>query len=142
MSVPTPLSMPKRKPVVLPEPPVHKLLVAVDPGDPGKRVTLGTREEVLTVGVHDGVVKTKHLERGQRIRPFVHGQARGSERIVANVTKVEDGEFWRIEWATPHPAQSYKAAYRWFDESLVGTDVQAVHKVPAFVPAHGEPEDH
>lgn len=138
-SIPSPLAiaaLAKRKQAAVPAPPVTRVLAVIEPSDPGKRVTLGTRDEVVTLGTHDGVVKAKHLQRGQRVRPFVNGEPRGSERIVASVTKVDDGAEWHVEFASAHPAQNYKAAYRWFDESLVGTDVQAIVKRPAFVPAH------
>lgn len=137
-TIPTPMIFANRK-APLPEPPVIKVLAVVEPQDPGKVVTLGTRDDVVTT-VHTGVVKTKHLKRGQRVRPFVHGEARGSERVVGKVTKIDDGAFWHVEWASAHPAQDYRAAYRWFDEALAGADVQHVVKVPAFVPAHGKPE--
>lgn len=139
MSVPTPAIFANRKAPVVPAPPVTRVIAAIEPTDPGKRVTLGVRDEVFTT-VHDGVVKTKALQRGQRVRPWVHGEARGGERIVAKVTKIDDGTMWRVEWASAHPTQDYKAAYRWFDASLEGADVQHVRKVPAFVPAHGKPE--
>lgn len=135
-TTPSPLMFAKpRPPKPLPPRPEPQIIAAIEPTDPGNVVTLGLVPE-LVESLHDGVVKTKQLKRGQRVRPFVHGKPCGGERIVERVTKVDNGAVWHVEFATAHPAQDFKAAYRWHDESLVGTTRQEIIKVPGFVPAH------
>lgn len=72
---------------------------------------------------HDGVIKAKHLKPGQTVRAFLHGEPRGGERTVGKVTRIDDGAFVEIEWASGQPTATYKAAYRWHDESLANTTV-------------------
>lgn len=112
-------------------------IATIDGNDPGKVVTLGRRNQVVE-SIHTGVIKTKQLTPGARVRAFIRGEARGGERVVASVTKIDDGAFWHVEFSSAHPAQDYKAAYRWFDESLVGSTVRHTVKVPAFVAKYDE----
>lgn len=142
-STPTPATLfGNRKAATVPPAPVRtpQQIAVINPTDPGKRVTLGLVDEVVTT-LHDGVVKTKHLERGQRVRAFVKGEPRGGERIVDTVTKIEDGEYWHVTFASPHPAMDYKAAYRWYDASLKGTEVPHLVKRQGFVPAFENEEN-
>lgn len=74
-------------------------------------------------GHHDGVVKAKHLKPGQTVRAFLHGEARGGERTVGTVKRIEDGAFVEVEWSSGHPTATYKAAYRWYDEKLAGKTI-------------------
>lgn len=123
-----------RKKVAVPAPPPQPqpaLVVKID-NDPGHIVRPGLVDEVVTT-IHTGVVKTKHLRRGQRVRPFVHGEPRGGERIVEKVRRLEDGAEVEVTWASGHGVTTHKAAYRWHDASLVGTEVQHVVKAPGFV---------
>lgn len=137
MTIPTPATLfaNRRGPVAPPPAPAPRIVAQIQAADPGKVVTLGLVDTVVETA-HDGVVKTKNLLPGQRVRAFIRGEARGGERIVKNVTKVDDGAVWHVEFASAHPDQDYKAAYRWYDESLVGTTVQHVVKSPGFVAKH------
>lgn len=132
-TMPTPATIfanKKRPP--LPAAPTPAVIAKVEPADPGKLVRPGLVDEVLDV-IHDGVVKTKHLKRGQRVRPYLHGAARGSERVVDKVERLDDGAMVRVSFASAHPTQEFKAAYRWYDESLDGATIQHVVKKPGFV---------
>ena len=121
-AVPTPAIFAKKAPLV----------AKVSPSEPAKIVRPGTAEDVVT-SVHDGVVKTKHLKPGQSVRAFVRGEPRGSVHVVSKIERLEGGALWRVEFSSGHPTLEYKAAYRWFDESLVGSVVQHVVKRPALV---------
>jgi hypothetical protein len=127
MNNPSPMIM-KNRPVAPKRPEVPQVVAKVDPAEPAKVVRPGL---ALTYGKHHGIVKTKQLQPGQRVRPFLHGEPRGGERIVETVTKLDDGAMVEITWASGHPTATYKAAYRWFDADLVGTPVAYV--APAFV---------
>jgi len=87
--------------------------------------------------IHDGVIKTKHLEKGMTVRPFVKGQARGGKRVITSVVKVEGGAFWDVTDETGF-TQQFAAAYRWYCEALDGATVTRTVKTPAFVPYHEE----
>lgn len=66
---------------------------------------------------HPQVIKAKQLKDhlGAEVRPFVHGQPRGNVRVVEAVSPVdEDHAEWYVEFASSHPAQTYKAAYRFW----------------------------
>lgn len=135
MSTPNPLLLAKfhHKPAPAPKKPkAQPVLAKIEPTDPGKVVRPGTQPTVVEVE-HDGVVKAKHLEPGQHVRPWLHNEARGSVRIVEAVTPNDDGSEVYIEFASAHPAAWFKAAYRWFDADLKGTTIQQVKHVPAFV---------
>lgn len=97
-----------------------------------KIVRPGTRE-VTIEGQHDGVVKAKHLVEGQEVRAWLHGGPKGSVRTVDTVTRSEDGATVTVTFSSPHPTTEYKAAYRFFDEALVGTPVFTKTRVPALV---------
>lgn len=84
--------------------------------------------------IHDGVVKTKHLTPEMEVRPFLHGEPRGSLRTVKAVTKIEDGAQWHVEFSSAHVDQDYKAAYRWYCEALDGASVSRTIKAPGLVP--------
>lgn len=111
----------------------RRLAAEVAPSDKAKLMRPGTAE-VEVPYVHDGVVKTKHLEPGMVVRPFVHGQPRGSERTVKGRTKVDNGAFHDVEFESAHPGQQYKAAYRWYCEALDGMPTSRTVRKPALVP--------
>lgn len=63
---------------------------------------------------HDGIVKTKNLKTGMTVRAWFNGEPHGGERTVATVEPAEaDGSTWTVTFSSPHPTQTYKAAYRW-----------------------------
>jgi len=134
MSVPTPAIFANRKRAVTPAAPQRpaRISATIDLAEPGTIVRPGLVPEIVE-NIHDGVVKTKHLERGQRVRPYVHGQPRGGERIVANVERLQGGAVVRVTWASLHAPSEHPAAYRWFDESLVGVIVEQIVRKPGFV---------
>jgi len=75
-------------------------------------------------GVHDGVVKTKHLEHGMKATPYFNGEAKGAERTIDRVERAtQDGSMWTIHFLSPHAPQTEKAAYRWFVPELAGQPV-------------------
>lgn len=84
-------------------------------------------------GAHDGIVKTKNLKAGMVVRAWFNGEPHGGERTVGAdpVKATEDGAMWTVTFSSPHPDQTYKAAYRWFVAELVGTPLPAPRK-----PAH------
>jgi len=131
-ATPTPAIFANKKQRPVPAPPKRVSIAQVEATDPGVIVRPGLRDEVVST-IHSGVVKTKHLERGQRVRPFVHDAPRGGERIVDKVTRLDGGAVVEVEWASAHPTSQHKAAYRWYDESLDGATVEHVVKVPGFV---------
>jgi hypothetical protein len=92
----------------------------------------GLREQVVEV-LHDGVIKAKTLKSGQKVRAFLHGAPRGGERTVSKVTRSQDGATVIVEFSSPHPTTEYKAAYRFYDATLVDTVVRHIEKVPALV---------
>ena len=124
-----------RKARILPAAPQIAAPIALE--DPGTIVRPGTVEVISEEITHDGVVKAKHLKRGQRVRPFVRDRKtgeqapRGSERIVGSIERVEGGSFVQITWASPHAPERRPAAYRFHDESLVGGPV--IVRKPGFV---------
>lgn len=111
----------------------RRLAADVAPDAKAKLVRPGTTE-VDVPYIHDGVVKTKHLEKGMAVRPFVHGQPRGSERVVESATKVDNGAFYAVEFQSAHPGQEYKAAYRWYCEALDGMPTSRTVRKAALVP--------
>lgn len=88
----------------------------------------------VTVSKHDGIIKAKNLKPGQVVRAYLHGAPRGGERVVDTVERSEDGGTVHVTFSSQHPANDYKAAYRFYVEALVGTDVTTTHKVHALVP--------
>jgi hypothetical protein len=125
--------------------PVTVAAAPVEPTDPGRIVRPGLVDTVSDTAVHDGVVKAKHLKPGMEVRPFLHGEPRGSVRTVATVKHIrgkdaeeaglEDGAFVEITYSSQHPHDTgdrrKKAAYRFHDASLAGTPL--VVKTPALV---------
>ena len=97
-----------------------------------KLVRPGLVESKVAV-IHDGVVKTKHLEPGMAVRPFVHGSPRGGERVIKSAKRLGDGAQWHVEFESAHVDADYKAAYRWYCEALDGATVQRTVKTPGFV---------
>jgi len=134
-TIPTPSTLfGKRKAPVVPRPPkieTPQIAAPLDLSEPGVIVRPGMVETLDENVTHDGVVKAKHLKPGQRVRPFVNGKARGGERIVGSTERVQGGAYVKITWASPHSPSEHKAAYRWFDQSLVGTPVVVLK--PGFV---------
>jgi hypothetical protein len=133
-TVPTPAIFAGRKQAVVPSAPQRPARIAatINTAEPGTIVRPGLVDEVIEE-IHDGVIKTKNLEKGQRVRPFVHGEARGGERIVERTERLQGGAIVRVTWASKHAPSEHKAAYRWFDESLVGVIVEKVVQKPGFV---------
>ena len=79
--------------------------------------------------IHDGVVKSKHLEPGMSVRPWVHGAARGAERVIEKVERVGNGATWLITFQSGFDPQERPAAYRWYCEALDGaTATRTVRK--------------
>lgn len=111
----------------------RRQVAQVDPGQKAKIVRPGL-VDTRTYSIHDGVFKTKHLKAGMIVRPYLHGQPRGGERIVKSVTKIEDGAMWHVEFESAHAAQDYKAAYRWYCEAMDGATVEHTVKTPGLVP--------
>lgn len=129
-TIPSPSTLfANRKAPVMPARPQIAAPIALE--EPGTVVRPGMIEVLDENVLHDGVVKAKHLLRGQRVRPYVHGEARGSERIIAKVERIQGGSMVRITYASAHAPEERKAAYRFFDESLVGTPM--VVRKPGFV---------
>lgn len=114
---PLPERMPSRKEVQVAVVPVTDLT-------PGKIVRPTGRRTVLVTKVDDGVRKAKQLVTGQRVRPYIKGKAVGGERVVESVERINDGESVRIAFASGHPTQDYKPAYRWVDLDAVGREIQ------------------
>lgn len=108
-------------------------VAAIDPNAKAKVVRPGLIE-VEVPYIHDGVIKTKHLVPGITVRPFLHGEPRGGERVIKSVTKVDDGAVWHIEFASAHVAQDYKAAYRWYCEAIDGATMTRKVRQPSLVP--------
>lgn len=129
-TVPTPAAIfANRKAPVIPAAPQIAAPIAL--AEPGNIVRPGMVEVLDESVPHDGVVKAKHLKRGQRVRPFVHGEARGSERIVGRVERIQGGAMVKITWASPHAPEERAASYRFFNEALVGTP--SLVRKPGFV---------
>lgn len=125
MTVPSPAMLAaRRKPV--------DLIAELHADEPARIVMPGVTEEVVQT-IHDGVVKTKNLKPGQEVRPYLHGQPRGSLRTVATNERLGSGAEHRLTFSSAHPEGEFKAAYRWYDESLVGSVVTHTIKKPAFV---------
>lgn len=68
------------------------------------------------------VIKAKAALKGQVVRAWLHGEARGGEYTIESVTRSEDGASVHIEFVQPsqRPGGDYKAAYRF----LVVQDVE------------------
>lgn len=135
----SPMSMPtKRREVPMPEFVAPNITADVTPEQPAALVQPtglvrpGYRDEVTTA-THDGVVKAKNLQHGQVVRAWIKGEPRGGERVVDTIERIEDGAMVRVTFSSQHPTTDYKAAYRFHDESLVGTPFTKVRKVPALV---------
>lgn len=127
-TIPSPSIMAKFK-----APVTTQVVVAdVQPIDPGKIVRPGLVDQEYALE-HDGVVKTKHLKKGQVVRAFAHGAPRGGERVVESIERLGDGATVLVTFSSPHPPAEYKAAYRWFDATLKGTTIRRTKKVPALV---------
>lgn len=104
----------------------------VDAEAKAKVVRPGLVETKVAV-IHDGIVKTKHLEAGMVVRPYVHGAPRGGERTIKSAKRLGDGAQWHVEFESAHVDADYKAAYRWYCEALDGATVQRTVKAPGFV---------
>lgn len=152
MSKITPLAMPKTTSVVKPVfvapkatpadfapdamPSREQVAASIDTDRKAKVVRPGPKT-VLVDGVDDGVRKAKTLVKGQRVRPFLHGEARGGVRVVEANESLEDGAIRRISFSSGHPTQDYKAAYRFLDVDAEGKPTKVrVAAEPSFVPAH------
>lgn len=131
MTVPSPSVMARfKKPTETPV--VEAVAADLSPSQPAKLVRPGFKEVVHT-DAHDGIIKAKHVEPGMTIRAFLHGKPCGGERIVSGVEPSPDGSTITISFSSPHPTTDYKAAYRFFVQTLVGTPVKRVTHVPALV---------
>lgn len=106
---------------------------ALNPDEKAKVVRPGLISNEVHV-IHDGVFKTKHLTPGMAVRPYLHGQPRGGERVIKAVTRISDGAMWHVEFESLHVDQDYKAAYRWYCEAMDGATVTRTVKQPGFVP--------
>lgn len=102
----------------------------LDPEAPAK-VVRPEHREVVVVTSHDGVIKAKKVEPGMEIRAWLHGQPKGSLRVVDTVEV--SGATVHVTFSSPHPPTDYKAAYRLYVEDLVGTPVQTTTTVSALV---------
>jgi hypothetical protein len=111
---------------------VEAVSVDLKPEQSAKLVRPGFKQVVHT-DAHDGVIKAKHVESGMTIRAFLHNKPCGGERVVDTVTPSPDGSTVTISFSSPHPTTDYKAAYRFFVQTLVGTPVERVTHVPALV---------
>jgi hypothetical protein len=127
-TIPSPSVMAKFKAPVATE----VVVADVQPVDPGTTVRPGLRDEVQALA-HDGVVKTKHLQPGQVVRAFAHGEPRGGERVIESIERLDDGAMVLVTFSSPHPPTEYKAAYRWYDASLEGATIRRTRQVPALV---------
>lgn len=105
----------------------------IEPDGKAKVVRPGLVAEQVQV-IHDGVVKTKHLEPGMSVRPWIHGAPRGAERVISKVTRVEDGATWLVECESGFDPQEKAAAYRWYCEALDGATVTKTIRKHALVP--------
>lgn len=134
MSAPTPLFMPSRRTEKTARPVQITADLTEDvPAQVTGLVRPGLVDEV-TVTKHDGIVKAKNIKEGWTVQAYLHGAPRGGKRVVKSVERSEDGSMVHVTFSSPHPDTDYKAAYRFFVEALVGTDVTVVNKVPALVP--------
>lgn len=133
VTIPSPAIFANRKaPAPLPPVPSAPQIVApVALAEPGAIVRPGTVEVLDPNVLNDGAIKAKHLQRGQRVRPLVHGEPRGSERVVGKVERIQGGSHVRITWASQHATEERKAAYRFHAADLVGTPT--IVRKPAFV---------
>jgi hypothetical protein len=111
----------------------QKQAAAIQPDAKAKVVRPGTVAEQVTY-IHDGVVKSKNLEPGMNVRPYVHGQPRGAERIVKSVERVGNGAMVKIEFVAGFDPQERAAAYRWYCEALDGATATRTVRKPALVP--------
>jgi hypothetical protein len=105
----------------------------IDADGKAKVVRPGLVAEQVQV-IHDGVVKTKHLMPGMSVRPWVYGAARGAERVISKVTRIEDGAMWTVECESGFDPQERPAAYRWYCEALDGATVTKTVRKPGLVP--------
>lgn len=125
MTRPSPLMMPQHRAVA----PPANVVTEIHADEHAKNVRPGIVSELI---VHDGVVKAKHLTPGMKVRAFLHGEPRGSERTVGTVERVNDGAFVKITWDSGQPDAEYKAAYRFFSQDLYGTTIMVRRR--GFVP--------
>lgn len=129
MTVPNPSVMARLKA----KPVVKAIVVDVTPSQPAKGLVRPGFETVVHIDAHDGVIKAKHVKKGMKVRAYVHGKPSGGERVVDTVERSKDGSMVTISFSSPHPTTEYKAAYRFFVQTLVGTPVERVTQVPALV---------
>jgi hypothetical protein len=111
---------------------VTAVVTDVEPEVSAKLVRPGFKS-VVRHGTHDGIVKAKSVEKGMRIRSWLHDKPCGSEKVVESVERVGDGSKVLITFSSAHPATEYKAAYRFYVAALVGTPTQKVESIPALV---------
>ena len=111
----------------------QKQAALIEPDTKAKLVRPGLVESEVQ-SIHDGVVKSKHLEPGMTVRPWVHGQARGAERTISKISRREDGAIILVECEAGFDPQERPAAYRWYCEALDGATVTKTVKTPALVP--------
>lgn len=127
MSVPNPMTIARiaqRK---------QALAATVEPDGKAKLVRPGFVPEQVQ-SIHDGVVKSKHLEPGMNVRPWVHGAARGAERVIKSIERVGNGSMVLITFVAGFDPQERAAAYRWYCEALDGATVTKTVRKPALVP--------
>lgn len=98
---------------------------------PGKIVRPTGKRTVLVVQVDDGIRKAKQVKPGMRVRPYLNGEARGGERTVLSVERINEGALVRIAFSSGHPTQEYKPAYRFVDLDAVGREVQVRQSAPS-----------
>lgn len=98
---------------------------------PGKIVRPTGKRTVLVVKVDDGVRKAKQVQPGMRVRPYLNGEARGGERVVQSVERIQDNTMVRIAFSSGHPTQEYKPAYRWVDLDAIGRETQVRESAPS-----------
>ncbi len=120
---PNPLMMPKRQ-----------MAAEVFEYEPGKTYRPG-HVTITESRIHDGVIKAKNAQPGMTVRAYLHGEPKGGERVIKSVTRSEDGSEVLVEFSTPHPPTTYKAAYRFYVTELDGAVVSFERSVPALVEA-------
>lgn len=131
-NIPSPLVMANfRRPVAPPAPPApaqpvvqNIAITPVTDLTPGKIVRPTGRRTVLVTKVDDGVRKAKQIQPGMRVRPYLNGEAKGGERVVSSVERINDNTLVRITFSSGHPTQDYKPAYRFIDLDAVGREIQ------------------
>lgn len=129
----SPLLMPQKRPVAPRLPSreeVNSVAAVVTELTPGKIVRPIGKRHVLVERLDDGVRKAKQLQPGMRVRPYIKGEARGGERVVETVERVEDDTLVRISFSTGHPTQDYKPAYRFVHLDAIGQVIQVREQAP------------